>query len=175
MLQKGPTIMPISNASRVVTLLAASALIAGCQSTPDSGDGSSASQQTQPEKPTEPSALPTPAGIYNAWRLVEVMGDNVTAYEWMRGREPSMTLSDNGRIGGSGGVNTYGGQVTIAGASFKAGPIQSTKMAGADWANRVEYNLFQAIDSADRIAIRDKDLLLLRGEKVLARFIRATP
>ena len=167
--------MLMNNISRVIGLLAASALLTGCQSTPDSGEGSPDAQQTQkPEQPTDPKSLPTPAGIYNAWRLVEVMGDNVTVYEWMRGREPSLTLSDNGRIGGSGGVNTYGGQVAIEGASFNAGPIQSTKMAGAEWANKVEYNLFQAIDSADRIAIRDKDLLLLRGEKVLARFILAT-
>ena len=66
------------------------------------------------------------------WRLTEWTLSSLDAQEF----EITAEFAD-GKIGGSGGVNTYGGPYTIGpGRAFSVGQIASTEMAGAASAMR---------------------------------------
>jgi len=70
----------------------------------------------------------------------------------------------NGRIGGNGGVNSYGGPYAIgADSSLTIGTITSTLMAGSDEANAAESAYFALLDQVRYAEISGDTLLLTDG------------
>ncbi len=68
----------------------------------------------------------------------------------------------NGKIGGSGGVNAYGGPYTLgARRSFKVGSIASTEMAGAEPAMRAEGAYLTLLGQARSYRVEAGRLTLL--------------
>ena len=77
--------------------------------------------------------------------------------------EPSMTLvfSRDGSAGGSGGCNSYGGMVTIAGDSFDVANVISTLVACDEPVMTREQGFFAALETATRYHLNQGTLFLL--------------
>jgi heat shock protein HslJ len=68
----------------------------------------------------------------------------------------------DGKIGGHGGVNTYGGPYTLGSRqSFKVGQLASTQMAGPEPAMRAESAYFTLLDQARSYRVDAGRLTLL--------------
>ncbi|MBN2848275.1 MAG: META domain-containing protein [Coriobacteriia bacterium] len=91
-----------------------------------------------------------------AWRLV---ASSVSAADL---GAASITASfDDGRIGGSGGVNSYSAQCTLGSdGSISVGDIESTLMAGLDEANAAEAAYFALLAGATTWRIDEGRLVL---------------
>jgi heat shock protein HslJ len=102
-----------------------------------------------------------------SWRLVELNGQPVV------GEQP-LTLvfaADEQRVSGYGGCNQFSGPYTQNGASLRFGPLASTRRACLDEAlNAQETAYFAALESTNRYSIENGQLVLYRGNQVLARF-----
>ncbi len=102
-----------------------------------------------------------------SWQLVELNGQPVI------GEEP-LTLrfaADEPRVSGYGGCNEFNGPYTQAGASLRFGPLASTRRACLEPAsNTQETAYFQGLESTTRYAIEGGQLVLYRGNQVVARF-----
>jgi len=67
----------------------------------------------------------------------------------------------DGNIGGSGGVNSYGGPYTAGpGDTFRAGPITSTLIAGPEPAMSAESAYFALLDKAGSYEVEGETLTL---------------
>lgn len=108
------------------------------------------------------------------WRLVEYgPADAPVASR----PEPPITLTfeEDGRIGGSGGCNSYGGTYQLDGQSLTMGQIQSTLMACADAAvTQQESAYLAALGSATTLQL-DGDELTMAYEGGQLRFTRIQP
>ena len=114
------------------------------------------------------SEAPSPlAGA--SWRLVELNGQPPVA------GGDTLTLSfaaGEERVSGNGGCNQFSGPYTQNGASLRIGPLISTRRACIEpAANAQETAYFQALESANRYAIEGGQLVLYRGNDVVARFV----
>jgi heat shock protein HslJ len=102
-----------------------------------------------------------------SWRLVELNGQPVIG-------EVPLTLqfaADGQRVSGNGGCNQFSGPYAQNGASLRFGPLISTRRACLDPAlNTQETAYFQALESTTRYSIEGGQLLLYRGNQVVARF-----
>jgi heat shock protein HslJ len=103
-----------------------------------------------------------------SWQLVELNRKPPVA------GGPTLTLAfaaDEPLASGFGGCNQFSGPYTQDGSSLSFGPLLSTQRACVDAAlNTQEAAYFQALESTDRYAIADGQLVLYRGNRVLARF-----
>jgi heat shock protein HslJ len=123
---------------------------------------------TGPDKAADPG----PA-IFGSWTLVEVEGSPVRPD--IEGGRPTLSIAPDGGIAGFAGVNRFAGQTDLAGlreGRFDAGALVSTKMAGPPAAMELEGRYMGVLDRAGRISLQDDSLTLLRGDTVLARFVR---
>lgn len=120
------------------------------------------------------AALPLQAQGGNAplagtsWQLVELNGQPLVP-----GGEPLtlMFAADEARVSGYGGCNQFSGPYTQNGASLRFGPLLSTRRACLEPAlNTQETAYFQALESTTRYSIENGQLVLYRGNQVLARF-----
>jgi heat shock protein HslJ len=92
-----------------------------------------------------------------AWRLV---ASSVSATDL--GAAGITASFDDGRIGGSGGVNSYGATYTLGRAgSISVGDIESTLMAGSDEANAAEAAYFALLPQAASYEIAGETLTLV--------------
>lgn len=116
--------------------------------------------------PAQAQAQGTLAGT--AWRLVELNGQPLAP------GSDSLTLvfsADGTRVSGNGGCNQFSGPYSQNGASLRFGPLLSTRRACADPAlSAQETAYFQALESTNRYAVEGGELLLYRGNQVVARF-----
>jgi heat shock protein HslJ len=95
-------------------------------------------------------------------------------------RPPTMTIAEDGRVGGFAGVNQWGSTLdldALGRAEFSLEPPFSTLMAGPPQAMRLEQQFLGAIGEARRVStdeLRNGRLVLLdaSGAEVL-RFLRA--
>ena len=72
----------------------------------------------------------------------------------------------DGRISGSGGVNTYGGPCRLGpGDAFSAGPIAATEMAGPEPAMRAEAAYLTLLGQARFYSMVDGKLMLYDEDK----------
>jgi len=91
-----------------------------------------------------------------AWRLV---ASSVSAADL--GAAGITASFDDGRIGGSGGVNSFGATCTLGRAgSISVGDIESTLMAGSDEANAAEAAYFALLAEATTWRIDEGRLVL---------------
>ena len=123
------------------------------------------------------AAMPVQAQGGNAplagtsWQLTELNGEPPVA-----GVEtPTLVFSaDGSSVGGNGGCNTFSGAYSQNGASLRIGPLLATRRACAEPAgNTQETAYFQALESTTRYAIEGGELVLYRGNTVVARFAPA--
>ncbi|HWK88694.1 MAG TPA: META domain-containing protein [Longimicrobium sp.] len=103
-----------------------------------------------------------------SWRLVELNGQPPVA------GGDTLTLvfaADEPRVSGYGGCNQFNGPYAQNGASLRFGPLASTRRACLEPAlNTQETAYFQALESTTRYAIEGGQLVLYRGNQVVARF-----
>ena len=102
-----------------------------------------------------------------SWRLVELNGQPVI------GTEPlTLNFGTDGRVSGYGGCNQFSGEYSQNGASLRIGPLLSTRRACLEPAlNTQETAYFQALESTTRYSIEGGQLVLYRGNQVIARFV----
>ncbi|HEX2206071.1 MAG TPA: META domain-containing protein [Longimicrobium sp.] len=103
-----------------------------------------------------------------SWQLVELNGQPPVA------GGPTLTLefeADEQRVSGFGGCNQFSGPYSQSGSSLRFGPLAATRRACVEEAlNTQETEYFDALQSTNRYAIEDGQLVLYRGNQVLARF-----
>ncbi|HEX5871158.1 MAG TPA: META domain-containing protein [Longimicrobium sp.] len=103
-----------------------------------------------------------------SWTLVELNGQPV-----LPAGEP-LTLNfaaDEQRVSGNGGCNQFSGPYTQNGASLRFGPLISTRRACVEEPlNAQETAYFQALESTTRYSVEGGQLILYRGNQVVARF-----
>ncbi len=130
------------------------------------------------ENPTpETAATATPAGaelVGTAWRLVEY-GPAEASVAAMTEPAVTATFETDGRFGGSGGCNSYGGTWTLDGQSLTLGEVVSTLMACADnAAMQQETAYFAALRSVTTSQVAGDELTLdYAGGRL--RFARTQP
>jgi len=129
-----------------------------------------------------PTAAPTvPPGATDAlantnWRLVSfgVAGAEAPVIE---GTSLTLEFGAGGRVGGSGGCNSYGGEYQVNGATLSINNIVSTLMACAD--ERVmeqEQRYFQALEASARFELAGDRLTISHddGQGAL-NFVKDSP
>ena len=106
------------------------------------------------------------------WHLLEING--VATIPTEIDRRPTLRFSaDSARAEGNGGCNSYGGQATINGSSFKVSRVISTKRACVDASlNQQESRFLSVLETVDRYAVSRDTLRLYRGPDVALRFVR---
>lgn len=104
-----------------------------------------------------------------SWRINELPG-----FELSPDASPTMTVSGDGRVHGSGGVNRYntrlGGPDERPNAMFHH--IAATKMAGDPDRMAVERAFFEALSRADDAVVRNGTLELKSEGRTIATFRR---
>ncbi len=104
------------------------------------------------------------------WTLVELEG--VAIENTGGGKTPTLQITGDGaalRAAGVAGCNRYSGPVSQQGDSIRFGALAATKMACP--AMRLESKFFAALDQARTTRTSSKQLELLAGDRVLARFV----
>jgi copper homeostasis protein (lipoprotein) len=113
------------------------------------------------------------AGSLNKyWRLVEVNGAPVAA-DPRRRKEPHMILhTQDNRVTGSGGCNSFTGTYTLQpNDRIRFSPLAATKMFCAGIAE-TEDMMFKAVQNADSYYLRGDSLQLIRARMApLAKFV----
>lgn len=91
-------------------------------------------------------------------------------------RAPTLKFNPERKsAGGKSTVNTYGSAYTLAKDALKFSQIVSTKMAGPPEAMEAERRFFEVLSRTDRFRIVDRELQLLNGRQVLAKFRSSKP
>ena len=75
----------------------------------------------------------------------------------------------NGKIGGNGSCNSFGGKLTVDGDKLSFANIFSTKMY-CDDVQSIEDDFFRELQKVTRYEIKGKNLLLFNGDKLLLEF-----
>lgn len=101
--------------------------------------------------------VPAPAIDGTGWRATDVAGQPPVA-----GSEPTVFF-DGGRIGGSTGCNSYGGEVALEGTSVRLGEIATTLIGCEAAIGDVERRFSAALAASQRLTIRADGMLVLSG------------
>ena len=97
------------------------------------------------------------------WRLAS-FGEPGRESPVIEGTTITLKFGADGRTGGSGGCNSYGGEYREQGGSLSFSRIVSTKRACLDEsANRQEQRYFAALKSASRFSLADTRLTIFHG------------
>ena len=108
-----------------------------------------------------------------AWQLMSY-GAPGAEMSIVPGSTVTLVFSEQDRLGGSGGCNTFGGSYTIEGDSITIGQVFSTLMACLDNAvMRQEQAYFDALRSAARFELSGDQLSITYGDGQQLLFIRA--
>lgn len=110
----------------------------------------------------------SPKLVDTSWRALEIGGADV-----IDEKHSTLSFSDEGRIGGSGGCNRMFGQYETSGDKLKIHSIGATKMACIGPIMDQEMRYFSALESVASYQVKDSELVLLdSGGKTVARFVR---
>jgi putative lipoprotein len=112
---------------------------------------------------------PPPALTGKSWSAIEIGGASPA------GAAPTLTIAD-GRVSGTGGCNTYGGEAQINGAAVKFLGLIATEMACTDAeAMETEQAFMDALSATARAEISEGELTFFSKDgEALVRFT-ATP
>ena len=98
------------------------------------------------------------------WRLAS-FGASGTESPVIEGTTITLKFGADGRGGGSGGCNSYGGEYRERGDNLSFGQIISTKRACLEQsANQQEQRYFAALESASKFKISDNRLTIFHGD-----------
>jgi heat shock protein HslJ len=111
-----------------------------------------------------------PALTETAWRLEDLAGAGIVAEV-----QATLEFTDDGRIGGKGSCNSFGGPVRIGGDTIRVGPLAATQMACAESAAMdQEARYLAALQQAERFEIQPPYLYIYSaGQPQPLRFIAA--
>lgn len=119
---------------------------------------------------SKPPAEPTPAPrVFGQWELVELNGQALRFDE----RAPSLALAPDGKVAGFAGINRFTGQADsndLREGRFAVGALAVTKMAGSAEEMAFERRYLTALESAERVQLREGKLELWDASTCLARF-----
>lgn len=123
--------------------------------------------KSQVELTLKPGAvIAMPPIMDRQWIFVEVGGHAIPASE----RMPSLQFNTkDGSISGFSGVNGFGGSYTFNAPYMQIDPGAMTMMAGSPVQMEVEQAIIRNIAWVNRAAIVSNNLMLYRGDKVIAR------
>lgn len=99
------------------------------------------------------------------WTLVELQGNKVSLE-----RAPNLTLQADRKLSGFTGVNRYFGSYEWSRPFVQIDPNGMTMMAGSKEQMELEQAFMNALGTVNRLSVTDGQLVLLRGDKVIARF-----
>jgi uncharacterized lipoprotein YbaY/heat shock protein HslJ len=121
-------------------------------------------------RPGKPCASAVPAATLEgtSWKLIELKGQPVTASPGSR--EAHLVLLPEGKLGGSGGCNSFFGSYVATPDSLRLTPAGSTMMACPEPLMKQEQDFTAALSAVTGYRIAADTLELLGGEQVLARF-----
>ena len=96
-----------------------------------------------------------------SWQLVELDGADVVGDV-----PPTLAFDETGTVSGTGGCNTFSGEVSIDGPELSFGPLASTQMACADEdVSAQEAAFFAGLQSVTGYTIDDEGRLVLEGDE----------
>lgn len=97
------------------------------------------------------------------WKLTKLADNNIT-------EKITLNLSNDGKIGGNGGCNTFGGSYTVKKNKMTFKDIFSTKMFCAD-SSETEY--FIALDNARTFKVKNNELIIYdKSKKIILKFVK---
>ena len=114
--------------------------------------------------PSEPPTSNRLSGI--DWKLTRIEGRAVTS-------EKAMIRFDeqNNRVGGNGGCNGFGGNLSVNGNSIKVGQVISTKMFCQEGSD-IENRFFNNLDRVTQYGFNNGRLQLYAGRTIVLEFER---
>lgn len=120
-------------------------------------------------KPGNPTEVPPSANLGGTAWLLESFGEAGNLKYVLPRTEITLVFDgSNGRLGGSGGVNTYFGSYQATGAKLTlTGPIGSTMMAGPQDTMDQESRYFTLLQTAESFKIEGKQLQITCGQNTL--------
>ena len=102
------------------------------------------------------------------WKLIKLKGEPVSVSSG--GREPHLILRPEGKLGGSGGCNSFFGTYVTTPENLRLTPGGSTMMACPEPFMKQEQAFLSTLPLVTGYLISDDTLELLNGEQALARF-----
>jgi heat shock protein HslJ len=106
----------------------------------------------------ETGTIGPPPGLIGTWQT-EALG-GIAPEE---GVASSVTFTEDGRVGGHGGVNRFGGTYDVRGDELEFGAFFSTRMAGPEPAMVHEAALLAALQGTRPFALADDTLTIGAG------------
>lgn len=101
------------------------------------------------------------------WNVTSIMGKTLIADEQKNGL-PSLNFSDNGKLFGSTGCNTFTGSYKLAGTSLSLEPGSMTKMFCPE---STEQDFLNAIKQVTNVKMDGSTLNLLNGADIVITLI----
>jgi heat shock protein HslJ len=110
--------------------------------------------------------------ILNAhkWYLKKIYKDTDTT-EVINKKAFIQLDSANGKVGGNGSCNSFGGALTLDGEKISISKVFSTKMF-CEGVQQTEDNFLKQLEKVNRFEIKDTVLLLYQDEQMLLEFER---
>lgn len=102
------------------------------------------------------------------WELMALEGQAVNLDD----HPPTLTFAKDGSLQGFGGVNRFGGSYVLGKGPAQIDPGPMTLMAGSPERMDVESRFVRILPLVNRAGVFEGELVLMRGEKELARFRR---
>ena len=126
---------------RSIALLAAISLLAGCAIT------------------SRDATMDLPG---TSWVLVDLDGTAPVGET-----PPTIAFDDQGTVTGTGGCNTFNGEVTIDGSDMSVGPLASTQMACEEDISNQEAAFFTALQDVTSYTVDNEGRLVLQDGATL--------
>ena len=104
------------------------------------------------------------------WNVTSIMGKTLTAEDLTNGT-PSLNFSDNGKLFGSTGCNTFAGSYKLSGTSLSLEPGSMTKMFCPE---STEQDFLTAIKQVTKFRLEGSTLNLLNGSNTVMNLVAKT-
>jgi heat shock protein HslJ len=141
-----------------ILVLAVAACAAATESIPDTGGGPTPGPETPVVSSEQPGAGDALANT--RWRLVS-FGEPGAETPVVAGSTVTLEFEADGRVGGSGGCNSYGGQYQVQDGAVSFGELVSTLMACTDERlMQQEQQYLAALQSAGQFELAGRRLTI---------------